>query len=247
MDATRDYTALAAECERRAAAGEGPIPGFWRHVPAVEDILDDDFGTTISQLECWGSPVATITNEEADAEGHRVYINGSCVHAIHSASDSDDSPEELERKDAIAATAAQLFAEALLRDATKPLHREAYEQRDTLNNACWNLRAELDTTKAMLHETHGQIAEMCEYLGLKREEVPCDAWQLRDALIRLRAENERLRAALREAMSLAEQMPAGCDKDAKDEDEYDIQDMSAHIAGLIWQQAANALKEPSNA
>ena len=182
MDATRDYTALAAECERRAAAGEGPIPGFWRHVPAVEDILDDDFGTTISQLECWGSPVATITNEEADAEGHRVYINGSCVHAIHSASDSDDSPEELERKDAIAATAAQLFAEALLRDATKPLHREAYVGRDT--------------AQAMLNTTHGQIAEMCEYLGLKRDEVPCDAWQLRDALIRLRAECERLREAV---------------------------------------------------
>lgn len=39
----------------------------------------------------------------------------------------------------------------------------------------------------MLHE---QIAQMCEYLGSKREDVPCDAWHLRDLIVKLRSKAE---------------------------------------------------------
>ncbi len=46
--------------------------------------------------------------------------------------------------------------------------------------------------KALLDELHGYILEMCEYLGLKRDEVPCDAWALRDALVKLKAERNEL-------------------------------------------------------
>jgi len=61
---------------------------------------------------------------------------------------------------------------------------------------CGNLR-ELLNHAEQLQELHEQVAQMCEYLGSKRDEVPCDSWHLRDLIMRL-APAEHERAALAE-------------------------------------------------
>ncbi len=37
----------------------------------------------------------------------------------------------------------------------------------------------------VLPQLHEQVAQMCEYLSSKRDEVPCDSWHLRDLIIKL--------------------------------------------------------------
>ena len=46
------------------------------------------------------------------------------------------------------------------------------------------LENELASTKEILNELHGYVAQMCQHFGDKLEEVPCDAWRLRDHVIR---------------------------------------------------------------
>lgn len=53
-----------------------------------------------------------------------------------------------------------------------------------------------DNYRGLFDELCEQVAQMCEHLGLKRDEVPCDAWQLRDAIVRLRIRAEQAEAKL---------------------------------------------------
>ena len=41
----------------------------------------------------------------------------------------------------------------------------------------------LQSTQDMLTELHGYVRDMCVHLGADEDEVPCDAWTLRDLLI----------------------------------------------------------------
>lgn len=103
-----NYTALAAECEKKAEQGEKPEYQWddshsWSHLQSnlihacVSE--EDEFGThVVREWSVVGSRFPRIDNTP--------YIKGK--------------------------VAAQLFAEALLRDATKPLHREAYEAESAI-------------------------------------------------------------------------------------------------------------------
>lgn len=51
----------------------------------------------------------------------------------------------------------------------------------------------------LLPELHEQVAQMCEFLGSKREEAPCDSWHLRDLIVRLKAQLADTEQAGREA------------------------------------------------
>jgi len=52
--------------------------------------------------------------------------------------------------------------------------------------------------KALFDELCGYVAQMCEHFGDKLDEVPCDAWRLRDHVIRTKAEADRLRSRVAE-------------------------------------------------
>lgn len=49
----------------------------------------------------------------------------------------------------------------------------------------------------VLPKLHEQVAQMCEYLGSKREEVPCDSWHLRDLITKFKAETAKLQESYR--------------------------------------------------
>lgn len=51
-------------------------------------------------------------------------------------------------------------------------------------------RNECETQLAQLAELHEQVAQMCEHLGSKREEDPCDTWHLRDLITRFKSHAE---------------------------------------------------------
>lgn len=56
--------------------------------------------------------------------------------------------------------------------------------------------AEKEMAVDHLNQMHAMVAQMCETLGLKRDEVPCDAWTLNDAIVRATAELAELRATV---------------------------------------------------
>lgn len=44
--------------------------------------------------------------------------------------------------------------------------------------------------KELWDELCEQVAQMCEYLGSNRTDVPCDSWHLRDLIVKLRKREE---------------------------------------------------------
>lgn len=146
-----NYTALAAECEKKAEQGEKPV---------MEWVIEKEYRATLNQADKECVLYSNGWRVRSRMTGH-TYFSDVLLHCL---------------------PAAQLFAEALLRDATKLLHQGVYN--------------ELATTKDMLNTTHGQIFDMCEHLGVKREDEPCDAWALRDAILKMEQSNDDLCTAL---------------------------------------------------
>lgn len=60
-----------------------------------------------------------------------------------------------------------------------------------------------------LQELHEQVAQMCEHLGSKRDEVPCDSWHLRDLIMRLAPAGHERAALAEQAARLLRNHVAG--------------------------------------
>jgi hypothetical protein len=63
------------------------------------------------------------------------------------------------------------------------------------------LRAEKAQSAAQLEELHEYVAQMCERFGDDRDEVPCDAWRLRDNIIKVENELKEARAEIERLQS----------------------------------------------
>ena len=59
-----------------------------------------------------------------------------------------------------------------------------------------------DNYKALWDQSCSQIADMCSYLGVDPEKEMADAWTLRDEIVRLKAESERLKGAIHRCLSV---------------------------------------------
>jgi hypothetical protein len=80
-------------------------------------------------------------------------------------------------------------------ETARLIHEDRAAAREPLEN-------ELASTKGILAELHGYVAQMCEHFGDKREEVPCDAWRLRDHVARAVAAHDRLQTVVDERIEI---------------------------------------------
>jgi hypothetical protein len=74
---------------------------------------------------------------------------------------------------------------ALIAERDELIRAEARERIAAAENSA-------ASTKATLDELHEYVAQMCEHFGDTREEIPCDAWRLRDHVVRAVAAREEL-------------------------------------------------------
>lgn len=187
-----NYTALAAECEKKAEQGEKPGCD-WEFYDEESHLLCVDYVASVTV-----TPTA-VTNGDVDTP----------VFAL-----SDQLEAETENLPTFKTRlSAQLFAEALLRDATKPLHRKVYEVRDAYAVAARVIALHLkdQSTPELESLTYDQyISELARKSGAEinalRTDLAAAEHLLHEAvegakehereMAEIRAENQRLRTAL---------------------------------------------------
>lgn len=153
-----DLTALAADCEARAAAGEKPVHPGWKHVPEGRD----DYGSPTESHWFLDSHIPVDVRASFD-DYVRVSFGGSWHDLTY------DFPDDASEGD-VAATidrtllAGRLFAEALLREATAPLHAaqiDALAYGMEANRDMMNFERERAETQTILNvELESRIAAL---------------------------------------------------------------------------------------
>lgn len=120
-------------------------------------------------------------------------------------------------------------------------HRTCHELAEALGKRVQEAESARDYYKSMLDELHGYVAQMCERFGDKLDEVPCDAWRLRDHIIAMQTAREQDRATLARVEALPERW-AG---EAAYANSVAFDKGTRDLDCVYWQGSANAYGKAS--